>query len=44
MIELSIDFDGTLIWNKTPVDRTTMQRYISHEAAKVCSPKCIYGR
>jgi biopolymer transport protein ExbD len=39
VVELSIDFDGTLIWNKTPVDRTTMQRYISHEAAKSLQPE-----
>jgi biopolymer transport protein ExbD len=29
VIDLSIDFDGTLQWNKTTVDRTTMQSYIS---------------
>jgi len=23
-IDLSIDFDGTLLWNKTTVDRTTL--------------------
>ena len=39
VIELTIAFDGTLIWNKTPVDRTTMQRYISHEAAKSLQPE-----
>ena len=39
VIELSIDFDGTLIWNKTPVDRTTMQRYIGHVAAKSLQPE-----
>src|ERR1700681_2128180 len=33
-IDLSIDFDGTLQWNKATVDRTTMQSYISQEAAK----------
>jgi biopolymer transport protein ExbD len=34
VIDLSIDFDGTLLWNKAPVDRTTMQGYISQEATK----------
>jgi biopolymer transport protein ExbD len=36
---LSIDFDGTLQWNKTTVDRTTMQSYISHEASKNPQPE-----
>jgi biopolymer transport protein ExbD len=39
VIDLSIDFDGTLWWNKTPVDRTTMQSYIRHEAAKNPQPE-----
>jgi biopolymer transport protein ExbD len=38
VIDLSIDFDGTLLWNKTPVDRTTMQGYISQEATKSPQP------
>ena len=39
VIDLSIDFDGTLLWNKTPVDRATMQGYISEEAAKSPQPE-----
>jgi biopolymer transport protein ExbD len=39
VIDLSIDFDGTLQWNKRTVDRTTMQSYISHEAAKNPQPE-----
>jgi biopolymer transport protein ExbD len=39
VIDLSIDFDGTLLWNKTPVDRTTMQGYISQEATKRPQPE-----
>jgi biopolymer transport protein ExbD len=39
VIDLSIDFDGTLLWNKTPVARTTMQRYISQEATKNPQPE-----
>src|ERR1700688_2031295 len=38
VIDLSIDFDGTLQWNKATVDRPTMQSYISHEAAKNPQP------
>jgi biopolymer transport protein ExbD len=34
VIDLSIDFDGTLLWNKRPVDRATLQGYISQEATK----------
>jgi biopolymer transport protein ExbD len=39
VIDLSIDFDGTLLWNKTPVDRTTLHGYISQEAAKTPQPE-----
>jgi biopolymer transport protein ExbD len=39
VIDLSIDFDGTLLWNKSPVDRATMDGYISEEAAKNPQPE-----
>ena len=39
VIDLSIDFDGTLLWNKKPVERTTMQRLISQEATKNPQPE-----
>jgi biopolymer transport protein ExbD len=39
VIDLSVDFDGMLVWNKTPVDRTTMQGYISQEAVKSPQPE-----
>jgi biopolymer transport protein ExbD len=39
VIDLQIDFDGTLLWNKTAVDRTTMQSYISAEAKKSPQPE-----
>jgi biopolymer transport protein ExbD len=39
VIDLSIDFDGALLWNKIPVDRTTMQSYISQEATKSPQPE-----
>jgi biopolymer transport protein ExbD len=36
---LQIDFDGTLLWNKTAVDRATMQGYISSYALKSPQPE-----
>jgi|SRR5579883_774976 len=39
VINLSIDFDGTLLWNGTAVDRKTMQGYISEEATKEPQPE-----
>ena len=39
VIDLSIDFDGTLLWNKSPVDRATLQGYISQEATKSPQPE-----
>src|ERR1700761_8137618 len=39
VIDLSIDFDGTLLWNKNPVDRKTMQGYIQEEAQKDPQPE-----
>jgi biopolymer transport protein ExbD len=39
VINLAIDFDGTLLWNKTPVDRATMQGYISEEATRSPQPE-----
>jgi biopolymer transport protein ExbD len=34
VINLGIDFDGTILWNSSPVDRKTLQGYITEEAAK----------
>jgi biopolymer transport protein ExbD len=39
VIDLAIDFDGTLLWNKSPVDRATMDGYISSEATKDPQPE-----
>jgi len=39
VIDLSIDFNGTLLWNKTPVDRRTLQGYIETEAQKSPQPE-----
>jgi biopolymer transport protein ExbD len=39
VINLLIDFDGTLLWDKTAVDRATMQKYISEDALKSPQPE-----
>jgi len=39
VIDISIDFDGTLMWNKTPVDRKTMEGYIIQESDKDPQPE-----
>ena len=39
VIDLQIDFDGTLIWNKTVVDRATLQRHVSLDALKSPQPE-----
>jgi biopolymer transport protein ExbD len=39
VINLGIDFDGTILWNSSPVDRKTLQGYISDEAGKQPQPE-----
>ncbi|GAC1308874.1 MAG: biopolymer transporter ExbD [Steroidobacteraceae bacterium] len=39
VVNLAIDFDGTLSWNGAATDRTQMQGYISQEAAKDPQPE-----
>ncbi|HLW24967.1 MAG TPA: biopolymer transporter ExbD [Steroidobacteraceae bacterium] len=39
VINLAIDFDGTLLWNSSPVDRKTLQGYIEQEATKDPQPE-----
>ena len=39
VINLAIDFDGTLLWNGTPVNRTTLQGYIAQESTKDPQPE-----
>ena len=39
VINLSIDFDGTLMWNGTAVNRATMQGYIMQETNKDPQPE-----
>jgi biopolymer transport protein ExbD len=43
VINLQIDFDGTLLWNEAPVDRATLQAYISTEAQKSPQPEVHIG-
>jgi biopolymer transport protein ExbD len=39
VINLGIDFDGTILWNAAPVDRKTLQGYISEESTKDPQPE-----
>ena len=39
VINLTIDFDGTLLWNGNAVDRKTLQGYIEQEAQKQPQPE-----
>jgi biopolymer transport protein ExbD len=39
VIDLTIDFDGTLLWNTMPVDRPTLQGYISESATHDPQPE-----
>ena len=39
VIDLQIDFDGSLLWNKKAVDRAALQAYISLEAIKSPQPE-----
>ena len=39
VINLTIDFDGTMAWNGNPVDRATLQSYIAQEAVKDPQPE-----
>ena len=39
VVDLSIDFDGTLAWNQQPLERSALQRYISQAAAKTPQPE-----
>jgi biopolymer transport protein ExbD len=34
VVELGVDFDGTILWNGSPVDRGTLQSYFVQEAQK----------
>jgi biopolymer transport protein ExbD len=39
VINLSIDFDGSFLWNEQAVDRTQLQSYISREAKTAPQPE-----
>ena len=39
VIDLAIDFDGTLLRNKQPVARAILQSYINQDAAKTPQPE-----
>jgi biopolymer transport protein ExbD len=39
VVDLGIDFDGTLSWNGTAVDRKTMQGYITEQAREDPQPE-----
>ena len=39
VINVSIDFDGTLMWNHNAVDRKQLQNYIVQEASKEPQPE-----
>ena len=38
-VELGVDFDGTVTWNGTPVDRSTMDSYFEDAARKNPQPE-----
>jgi biopolymer transport protein ExbD len=39
VINLEIDFDGTILWNTTPIDMATLISYLQSEATKVPQPE-----
>jgi biopolymer transport protein ExbD len=39
VINLEVDFDGTILWNTTPVDMPTLIQYLHSEADKVPQPE-----
>ncbi len=39
VIDLQIDFDGTILWNRAVVDRATLQRYVGAQAQKSPQPE-----
>jgi biopolymer transport protein ExbD len=38
-VELQVDFDGTVLWNGVPVDRSTMNSYFADAAKKEPQPE-----
>jgi biopolymer transport protein ExbD len=39
VINLEVDFDGTILWNTTPIDMPTLVEYLHSEAQKVPQPE-----
>ncbi|HXS29477.1 MAG TPA: biopolymer transporter ExbD [Steroidobacteraceae bacterium] len=39
VIDLEIDFDGTIVWNGTPIDMATLDSQFRREAAKPVQPE-----
>jgi biopolymer transport protein ExbD len=39
VVDLTIDFDGTLLWNKTRIDRARLQSYVRRMAVKNPQPE-----
>lgn len=39
IINLEIDFDGTILWNTQPIDMSTLVGYLQSEATKVPQPE-----
>lgn len=38
-ITVIVDFDGTILWNGTPVTQATLERYFRIEAARIPQPE-----
>jgi len=39
VVNLGVDFDGTILWNGTPVDRLTMDAYLNNAAKSDPQPE-----
>jgi biopolymer transport protein ExbD len=39
VVTLEVDFDGTVLWNGTPVDRATLDNYLSQAAQQDPQPE-----
>jgi biopolymer transport protein ExbD len=39
VVNVTIDFDGTLLWNQQPIERSALRAHISEEAAKMPQPE-----
>jgi biopolymer transport protein ExbD len=39
VVNLSVDFDGTILWNGTPVDRPTLDAYLNNAAQSDPQPE-----